>query len=121
MKKIILFLSSCLFLLAQLNININQIVKKIKKLNTKKVFLSFPHYNPFYFDKNVTKIVLKRDNIKLVLNAIFNKSANINGKWVRVGEFIYGYKVIKIYLDRVLLKYKNRFLWLTYNSNKVLK
>jgi len=116
MIKIIIYLFSIVLFLYS---DINQIIVNIKSVDKKKLFLNYPNYNPFII-KETNKTVKMRDVI-LVLNAIFNNSANINGKWVRKGDFIYDFRVLKIEKDRVLLVKGKNIFWLSYSKSKVFK
>jgi len=91
--------------------------------------------NPFIFIKKTDKTkkgvksdkktglkkVLKK-KIDLKLTLVINQSAQISGKWYKVGETINGYKIEEITPKAVLLKKKNKELLLTTNSkNNTLK
>lgn len=62
------------------------------------------------------KKVVKRRSIRFRLDAILNKSAMINGKWYKQGSYVYGYKVVKIGRDSVVLTRKDKKLLLTTKS-----
>jgi len=91
--------------------------------------------NPFIFIKKTDKTkkgskpdkktglkkVLKK-KIDLKLTLVINQSAQISGKWYKIGEAINGYKIEEITPKAVLLKKKNKELLLTTNSkNNTLK
>jgi hypothetical protein len=96
MKKIIIFLA--VFLYAQNPFEI------IKEINSYK-----PHFVNEMQQKKSVKVIKKikketiKNSVKLYLDAIFNNIAYINSKPVKVGDRIYGYKVVKISFDRVIL------------------
>ena len=116
-----------LFLGIFLYADISDVLLKIKDIeNHKKIFLKYPDYN--IFTSKVYKIKPKQSIIqihkplvKLILNAIFNNSAKINGKWVKKGENILGFKVIKILHNRVILQKENKKVVLRVKYKKVLK
>jgi hypothetical protein len=62
------------------------------------------------------KKVVKRRTIHFRLNAILNKSAMINGKWYKQGNYVYGYKLAKVNRNTVLLTRKNKKLLLSTKS-----
>ncbi|HGZ70296.1 MAG TPA: hypothetical protein ENL00_02985 [Nitratifractor sp.] len=64
---------------------------------------------------------LKPQEEKFVLTAIMNGSANINGKWVKLGEKIGTYKLEDIMDDSIFLKsaQKEKIIFFEKNSNKI--
>jgi hypothetical protein len=83
-------------------------------------------YDPFFIKKEVKKsYVNKVSDMKtkskksLHLIAIFNKKAFINAKWLGVGSSINGYKLKKLYNNKVVLvkKHKQITLLLTKSKN----
>jgi hypothetical protein len=66
-------------------------------------------------NKTPLKQVVKK-KITLKLTMVMNKSAQISGKWYRLGESVNGYKIEEITPKAVLLKKKNKELLLTTNS-----
>jgi len=121
LKKFIFFIA--IFLYA----DISDVLLKIKEIeNHKKIFLKYPDYN--IFTSKVYKIKPKQSIIqihkplvKLTLNAIFNNSAKINGKWVKKGDVIYNYKIIKIEYNKVILKKDNKYFVLTMKHPRILR
>ena len=113
MKKIIL-LTFFLFLYADVKYIINEIVK-IEEF--KPIFKKIKYYNVFEYETNIVKenivAVSQKKNLNLKIYAIFQNRVNINGKWFKVGDNIYGYKIVKINKNFVLLK--------NGNSKKILK
>ena len=64
-----------------------------------------------------TRVSLK----KLHLSMIMNQSAKINGKWYKIGDTIYGYKIVNVELSKVTLDYhKKNYLLSTDSENKNL-
>lgn len=59
-------------------------------------------------DKNAT--VSEPKQIVLKLYGIFNKKANINKKWYKIGSKVYGYKLISIKNCSIILKRKKKGL-----------
>ncbi len=57
-------------------------------------------------DKNATK----RKRIVLKLYGIIDNKVNINKKWYKINSKVYGYKLIKISNNSVVLKYKKKKL-----------
>ena len=55
-------------------------------------------------DKNATK----KPKITYTLDAIFDKKAKINGKWIKIYKKIGTYKLVKIKRDSVILKNTNK-------------
>jgi len=63
-----------------------------------------------------------RYSSKLLLEAILNKSALINGKWYKEGEKVYGYKLEKVKLKSILLtRGKKQLLLSTMSKSNNLK
>ena len=108
MRKII-FLTFFLFLYADVKYIINEIVK-IEEF--KPIFKKIKYYNVFEYETNIVKenimAVSQKEDLNLKIYAIFQNRVNINGKWFKVGDNIYGYKIVKIDKNFVLLKNKNR-------------
>jgi len=104
MKKALVFLAVLCFA------DVSNIIKAVKEIeNYKPYFKSLDTYNIFAGDIVLPKIKKKKINntkeIKLLtLNAIFQNKANINGIWVKKGDILEGYKVIKITKHKVVLK-----------------
>ncbi len=113
MKKAVVLLGSLLFA------DINNITTEIKEIESfKPRFKPLVRYDVFDAAK-VIKINKKQPTIKaivvepkLYLKAIFNKKANINGKWVKVGDEIDGYRVIRVDANGVLLQKFRKRLYL---------
>ncbi len=59
-------------------------------------------------DSNVTTKIIKSKEDNFKLSAIINNSALINGKWVKLGEKINGYKLSDIMDDSVYLVDRNK-------------
>ncbi len=57
----------------------------------------------------------------LKLYAIMNKSVLINGKWYKLGEKVYGYKIVKVTSKTVTLNRNGNVKTLTTNSKKSTK
>lgn len=119
MKKNLIFVT--IFLYA----DVSNIILKIDKIERYKPV--FKHiYMPECKEKKVkiisvnNKIPLSKKRVELKLLAIFNKKAFINYQWVKEGDELSGYKVVKIYHKKVLLKRNNKFIVLKFN-NKLLE
>ncbi len=97
-------------------------VKSMQKFTPK--FENIAKYNIFSEDIilntqiNTNKTTNKK--FKLNLNAIFQNKANINGKWIKKGESIKGYKLIKISDNGIVLKRDKKLLPIVIKLN-VLK
>ncbi|ACM92103.1 hypothetical protein NAMH_1375 [Nautilia profundicola AmH] len=122
MKKLIIFV-----ILITLNADIYTVITEIKKMQTYTPnFKKIEKYNIFssfnIVNKNIPLEITAQDKI-LSLNAIFQNKADINGVWVKVGDEIAGYKVIKINNNEVVLKKNNTIKKLVLKSNilKVVK
>ncbi|ADN08499.1 hypothetical protein [Sulfurimonas autotrophica] len=75
--------------------------------------LNIIHYDPF----KKAKILLNTHSAKklfstpkriLSINAILNKKVYINGRFYRVGEVVYGYKIINIADNYIQVKKKGK-------------
>jgi len=100
--------------------NLSRIEIKSKKIHVK--------YNPFYKSAKIYNKKIKNFKIKsvkkvniLILGAIINNKAFINGAWHRVGDRVYGFKITRITNYFVYLNKKNKKMILsTKNSKKIL-
>ena len=111
MKKLLFIIT---FLYAQ---DPFSIIKEINSYNPK-----FDTFKTTQKKKIIKKLKQKNlpQEIKLSLDAIFNDVAFINGKAVKVGESIFGYKLIKIKNKKVYLV-KNRYLKILTIKPKFIK
>ena len=87
------------------------------------------NYDPFVQSK---KIVQKKKNLKKMVRlstkqtfslvTIFNDRAFINSKWYKKGDTIYGYKIVDIGDDKVLLSKESKLKYLRIKKiNNLLK
>ncbi|WP_292654931.1 hypothetical protein [Nitratifractor sp.] len=92
---------------------INEMVKKIQGKRQSKVTVDFGKVvSPFGIvvtktDENSTAapvIKVMEQQASFDLSAIINDRARINGRWLKVGDTIQGYRVESIGENRVLLK-----------------
>jgi len=68
----------------------------------------------------IKKIKIKKNSKKINFNlsVTLNKSARINKKWYKLGEYINGYKIVMIESSSVLLiKNKHKIMLSTVNKN----
>ncbi len=124
MKNIVMIL---LFFSSLYSVNIDKIFENIDEVKIiqekKKATKERVKYDPFSNikkeekreeKKKVVKVEKPKKRKKIIyqpiieLEAIFGKSAFINGKWYRVGDKIGKYKIIKIGRDSVSLKIGRR-------------
>jgi len=105
----------------------NKIDKLVKNQGKKKLIIL--KYNPFIY-KYPKKIVTKNRTIfskkrrvihRLKLTAIMNNRAFINNHWLIRGNKINGYRVKKIYPNRVVLRKNRRTTILKFREKKILK
>ena len=120
MKKIVLFIT-----IKILFGDINNVILLIKNMeNFKPRFKKIEQYKPFFNEEKIKKekiIVTKQNtNVNLSVSAIFQNKALINGKWVKVGNIIEGYKVIKISDNKIILS-KNEIIKVIMLTSKILK
>jgi hypothetical protein len=66
--------------------------------------------------KRINKLEFE-NTIKFKLKAIFNKKALINNKWVKEGDFIKDFKVLKISPKEVILTNSHKVVILKFNNN----
>ena len=103
MKKVI-FLIFYSLLYADVAKIINEITK-IKEFKPK--FKKIKYYNIFEYKNNSAKNTTKKV-FNLKIYAIFQNKVNINGKWLKIGDKINGYKIIKIANNCIYLKQNNK-------------
>ncbi|GAX87079.1 conserved hypothetical protein [Lebetimonas natsushimae] len=111
MRYIFLFLGVVLFA------DISNVLLKLDKIENYK-----PVFKKIYFIKcnkikNVSEKSIVNKQSELKLKAIFNNKALINNMWVKKGDLINGFRVIKIYSKEVVLKKENKIIILTFNNN----
>lgn len=119
MKKMIFLIFAVSFVFA----DVLNIITQIKQMETyKPVFKPLPDYNIFTKDIEIqnSKVATLPKQNTLVLNAVFQNRADINGKWVKKGDNIEGYLVIKISDKEVVLKKDGKYKKLLLTP-KVLK
>ncbi len=108
MKKLIIY--GTMFLGALLYADVSQIVNTIKNINGyKPKFKEVKKYNIFqgvcFKNKKVeTNISDTYVQTVLQLYAVFQNKANINGKWVKPGDYVEGFRVMKIEPEGVILQ-----------------
>jgi len=92
--------------------------KKIKTVTILK-------YDPFFekgkkkqFKKHHLIIHRSRKKIALKLVAILGNRAFINGKWFSKGDKIDGYRIKKVFQDRVMLYKQDKIKVLRFEKNK---
>ena len=79
------------------------------KRSSKKA-IRYSHYTRKYYSR------------KLHLEAILNKSVMINKRWYKEGQWVYGYKIVKVNRTSILLQKQNKKLLLsTMSKSKNLK
>ncbi len=94
------------FSFKQIETKIN-ILKNRKDINFKDIDVP---YDPFFKTKKILSLKKKRapnttpHKVRLVLLSVLNKRAFINNRWYKVGDRVYGFEVVKIYINRVVLK-----------------
>jgi hypothetical protein len=94
--------------------NIDEMVRQIQGKRQSKVKVDFekvtsPFASIVQEDVNATPILqTARQQVNFQLNAIVNDKAQINDRWVQVGDIVQGYKVDEIAEDHVVLKKANR-------------
>jgi hypothetical protein len=123
MKKIVFLL---IFNIAFANISCKSYEKYVKEMSNYSLNLEPISYNPFYVPKvkkEVHKVIKSKPKIKIL--AVLNNKVLLNlkikrksrKKWLKIGDSINGYKLIKITKDAVVFKYKNKIEIFKMNSN----
>jgi hypothetical protein len=113
MKKTIIFLSIFLYAdISNILLKIDKIEHYKRKFN--KIFLKKCNVNIYNSNLSNNKISIKKTDLSLA--AIFNNKALINNKWVQKGDIIDGYKVLKIYPKKVLLKKDKKIVVLKFDN-----
>ncbi|HIQ50555.1 MAG TPA: hypothetical protein EYH54_01125 [Nautiliaceae bacterium] len=105
-----------------------QIIEEIKEIEQfKPKFKNVQNFDIFSFEEDKKKIVDKKISFipkkspVLQIYAIFQNKVNINGRWFKVGDKIYGYKIVKISKKFVLLKKGNIKTYLKILSTNKIK
>ncbi len=117
MKKFVLIIPA-VFLYA----DITPIINKIKKIENYRVECKkIRNYKIFNYSSAVVyKTSSKKTKSPIILYAIFQNSAKINGTWVKEGDYIDGFMVIKITDSEVVLEKEGKKLILK-PENNILK
>jgi hypothetical protein len=115
MKHIILYLFLSSYLFADLSVK--QIQSMVTKIHQKRDGISLSTLaktkEPFVrlqTDNNVSTFIIptvKNTDVKLILNAIMNGKAYINGNWMGRGEIVLGYELKAIGKIGVVLRNEN--------------
>ena len=127
-----LLLAFCLPIQAELSVKkIGMMVEKIQSKRIGKHAIDFIKVPSVFVvvshESNRTKKTVIRAPEKtknLVLNAIVNNRAFINGKWVAPGDRILGYRVERVEGNEVLLKKENKSVRLYFqkkNGSKAIQ
>jgi len=103
--------------------DISYVINTIKKIeNYSPTFKPFADYNIFAAQFKEKKEIPRRvvfEN-RLFIYAIFEDKVNINGIWLKKGDAIEGYKVLKIDNNKVVLEKDGKITVLEFNP-KILK
>ncbi len=89
-------------------------IEEPKSKNDKKTYTQRTQREAVSSVSDTKKVIKKRKG--LILTAIINTSAMINGRWYKIGDKVNGYKVSKIDMRSVLLTKKSKKLLLSTNS-----
>jgi len=92
------------------------IIPKSVILNTKSPIPKIEVVDVNKSDKNGSKVVVKSPVEEFKLLAIINNRANINNKWLKVGDTINGYRVVDIMSDSVYLQDGNKTKLVTFSK-----
>lgn len=84
-----------------------------KKLSVAKPSINSSKTETMSTAKNSTKKVTKRQYKSLILDAVINKSALINGEWYKLGAKVGKYTLSSVNLKSVLLIYKKKTIVLS--------
>jgi len=103
--------------------------REIAKIKDPFIFLIKEDEKPENLGKKHSKKVQKRSHYvkkyhtkRLHLEAILNKSAMINKRWYKEGQWVYGYKLVTVNRTSVVLQKQNKKLLLsTVSKSKNLK
>jgi len=121
MKKILL-----LTVFVTLYADVSEIISLIKNMeNFTPKFRHIVNYNPFKIQVPIQKneqVNIKNVSVikkELKLYAIFQNKVNINGKWLKTGDYIEGYKVIKISENEVLLTKNGKIKKIALKANLI--
>jgi len=127
MKKIFFIVASILLIDNILADEIDDIINKINNKREAKISKKVIEKTPSPIPKVVitdlnnttkgSKVTVVEAGTSFMLKGIMNKSANINGKWVKLGEKINGYKLVDVMEDSVYLKDGNRSKMLFFEQN----
>ena len=90
-----------------------EILKNSKKYDFKDINVS---YDPFFkaekiisLKKKVQKNSLKKPKkVRFVFLTVLNHKAFINGSWYSQGEKLHGFKILKIYSNKVILQKRKK-------------
>lgn len=113
-------------LFAATSVDVSTIAEKFEKLG-KWEFPQAPEYtiyDPFRraepLMKRAKTVQHKPKPVALKITAIMNGRAFVNGRWVGAGERIDGYRVVEIRANGLVLKSRNRTIFLPLKQKKPL-
>jgi hypothetical protein len=105
---------------------VSEIISLIKNMESfTPKFRHIVNYNPFKIQVPIQKneqVNIKNVSVikkELKLYAIFQNKVNINGKWLKTGDYIEGYKVIKISENEVLLTKNGKIKKIALKANLI--
>lgn len=116
MKKLTVLLTVLVSLLFSSGVSVEDIKMMVHKIRDQRKGIDMNQLeyteNPFVSvmkDDNTTKVVFKpkRIEIQLDVDAVINKKARINGKWLTIGDIIGDYNITEITPQVVTLKRDN--------------
>ncbi len=89
-----------------------EILKNRKKYEFKDINVT---YDPFFkaakiisLKKKISNGIIKPIKVRFILLTVLNHKAFINNQWYKKGEKIYGFKIVKIYSDKVILQKRKK-------------
>lgn len=89
-----------------------EILKSRKKYDFKDINVT---YDPFFkaekiisLKKKISRVTIKPKKVRPVLLTILNHKAFINSQWYKEGENLHGFKIVKIYSNKVVLKKRKK-------------
>ncbi|WP_456428420.1 hypothetical protein [Nitratifractor sp.] len=132
MKSVIsVFLLFAISLPIQAELSVKRIGMMVEKIQSKRIgkhsidFIKVPSvFVVIPSEENRSKrpmIRMPSETTRLVLKAIVNDRAFINGKWVGLGDKVLGYRVEKIEDNKVLLKKDNKSVRLYFRERNESK
>ncbi len=99
-----------------------EILKSRKKYEFKDINVT---YDPFFkaekiisLKKKISRVTIKPKKVRPILLTILNHKAFIDSQWYKEGEKLHGFKIVKIYSNKVVLQKRKKIVILNLEQKR---